>query len=92
MSIVDDSNEEVPEDVSEELAEAKQEAAAPKQNIFSRFANFLRGCWRELQRVQWPDRNQVVQATAVVIGFVAITGAYLGLADFLSSKFVELIL
>ena len=31
---------------------------------------FLRASWAELQRVQWPDRRQVGQATAVVLGFV----------------------
>ena len=47
----------------------------------ARFIGFLRASWAELQRVQWPDRRQVGQATAVVIGFVVIAGAYLGLAD-----------
>nr|WP_281381692.1 preprotein translocase subunit SecE [Conexibacter arvalis] len=51
----------------------------------------MRGSWRELQRVQWPDRTQVAQATAVVIGFVAIAGAFLGAADWISSRIVDLI-
>src|SRR6267142_7029818 len=29
----------------------------------NRVANFLRASWAELQRVQWPDRRQVGQAT-----------------------------
>jgi preprotein translocase subunit SecE len=53
---------------------------------------FLRGSWRELQRVQWPDRRQVGQATAVTIGFVIVAGAFLGLADFLASKIVDYII
>jgi preprotein translocase subunit SecE len=57
-----------------------------------RFVNFLRGSWRELQRVQWPDRTQVAQATAVVIGFVLISGAYLGAADWVSQRIVDLII
>lgn len=57
-----------------------------------RFINFLRGSWRELQRVQWPDRNQVAQATAVVIGFVLIAGGYLGLADWVSQRIVDIII
>lgn len=57
-----------------------------------RFINFLRGSWRELQRVQWPDRTQVAQATAVVIGFVAVAGLYLGAADWLSQRIVDLII
>jgi preprotein translocase subunit SecE len=53
---------------------------------------FLRASWAELQRVQWPDRRQVTQATAVVLGFVAIAGAYLGLADFVAKEIVEFVL
>jgi preprotein translocase SecE subunit len=57
-----------------------------------RFLNFLRACWAELQRVQWPDRRQVGQATAVVLGFVIIAGAYLGIADRLARELVNLII
>jgi preprotein translocase subunit SecE len=53
---------------------------------------FLRGCVAELQRVQWPDRRQVAQATGVVLGFVVVAAAFLGLADEISQKIVNLIL
>lgn len=58
----------------------------------NRVIGFLRACWAELQRVQWPDRRQVGQATAVVIGFVAIAGAYLGIADWAAQKVIDFIL
>jgi preprotein translocase subunit SecE len=58
----------------------------------NRLVNFLRACWAELQRVQWPDRRQVAQATGVVLGFVAIAGAYLGLMDAIFSRLVDAIL
>ena len=58
----------------------------------SRFANFLRASWAELQRVQWPDRRQVGQATAVVMGFVIVAGAFLGLADVVATKIVDAII
>jgi preprotein translocase subunit SecE len=58
----------------------------------NRAIGFLRASWAELQRVQWPDRQHVFQATAVVIGFVAIAGAYLGLADYVAKEIVEFIL
>jgi preprotein translocase subunit SecE len=58
----------------------------------NRAIGFLRASWAELQRVQWPDRRQVFQATAVVLGFVAIAGAYLGLADYIAKEIVEIIL
>jgi preprotein translocase SecE subunit len=58
----------------------------------NRAIGFLRASWAELQRVQWPDRRQVTQATAVVIGFVAIAGAYLGIADTVAKEIVDFIL
>jgi preprotein translocase subunit SecE len=63
---------------------------APRER--NRFAGFLRASWAELQRVQWPDRRQVGQATAVVLGFVVIAGAYLGLADVVAQRVVDFIL
>ncbi|HEY2217611.1 MAG TPA: preprotein translocase subunit SecE [Solirubrobacteraceae bacterium] len=58
----------------------------------NRVLAFFRASWAELQRVQWPDRRQVTQATAVVLGFVAVAGAYLGLADYVAKEIVEFIL
>jgi preprotein translocase SecE subunit len=58
----------------------------------NRAIGFLRASWAELQRVQWPDRRQVTQATAVVLGFVAIAGAYLGLADYVAKEVVEFVI
>ena len=58
----------------------------------NRAVGFLRASWAELQRVQWPDRRQVTQATAVVLGFVAIAGVYLALADYVAKEIVEFIL
>jgi preprotein translocase SecE subunit len=74
------------------------EAAPPsaprqrRQPLPLRAIGFLRASWAELQRVQWPDRPQVSQATAVVLGFVAIAGAYLGAADWVAQKIVSFIL
>jgi preprotein translocase subunit SecE len=70
------------------------EEARPRQraNLITRTINFLEGCWAELRRVQWPDRPQVVQATGVVLGFVALTGVFLGVADFIAGKLINAIL
>jgi preprotein translocase subunit SecE len=66
--------------------------AEARANIFARLIAFLQGSWRELQRVQWPDRRQVAQATGVVIGFVIVAAAFLGLADLVSQKVVTFVL
>ena len=57
-----------------------------------RLTNFIGACWAELQRVDWPDRRQVGQATAVVLGFVVVAGAFLGLADVVAQRIVDFIL
>ena len=67
-------------------------SSVPSLRGASRLVHFLQGSWRELQRVQWPDRRQVMQATGVVIGFVIVAGVFLGLADFVAGKVVNLIL
>jgi len=63
-----------------------------RENPGLRIVHFLQGSWRELQRVQWPDRRQVMQATGVVIGFVIVAGVFLGVADLVAQKIVKLIL
>jgi preprotein translocase subunit SecE len=57
-----------------------------------RLITFLGHCIDELRRVQWPNRRQVGQATAVVLGFVVIAGGYLGLLDALWKPLIEAIL
>jgi preprotein translocase SecE subunit len=78
----------------EQLVRGDGAAAAPpaRRPSGSRLVNFVRASWAELQRVQWPDRRQVGQATAVVLGFVVIAGAFLGLADYLAQKLVDFII
>ena len=73
---------------------ARREAApgAPTRKGRGRLIGFLRASWAELQRVQWPDRRQVAQATGVVIGFVIVAGLYLGVADWVAKQIVNAII
>jgi preprotein translocase SecE subunit len=75
-----------------EVAVRPGAAPARRASAISRFVTFLRGSWTELQRVQWPDRRQTMQATGVVIGFVIVAGIYLGVADYLAGKLMSFIL
>jgi preprotein translocase subunit SecE len=76
--------------------DAAPEGALPARQsdrpVHNRAIAFLRASWAELQRVQWPDRRQVTQATTVVLGFVAVAGLYLGAADWAAQKIVNFIL
>jgi preprotein translocase SecE subunit len=53
---------------------------------------FFASCWAELKRVQWPNRDTLVQASAVTLIFVAIMAAYLGGLDALFNFLVKQIL
>lgn len=63
----------------EQLAKRQKAATAERQR--GGVMGFIASCWAELKKVQWPDRDTLVQATAVTIIFVAIAAAYLGALD-----------
>jgi preprotein translocase subunit SecE len=96
---VDVAAEPEPEEevVDSELAPAPVETArpaavGPRPWLGARLVAFLEGSWRELHRVQWPDRRQVMQATGVVLGFVIVAAVFLGVADLVASKVVNFVI
>ena len=69
----------------------KRPARADRKEVRQRgrVINFLVQVWAELRRVQWPTRSQVTQATAVVVVFCLIAGAYLGIWDYVFNKLIK---
>jgi len=53
---------------------------------------FLEESWAELQRVTWPDYEQLKNATFVIITFSAIVGLIIWIMDKASSTVINLIL
>lgn len=74
----------------EQLARRQKQATAERQR--GGVLGFLASCWAELKKVQWPDRDTLVQATAVTIIFVAVAAAYLGALDSAFSFLIQKIL
>jgi preprotein translocase subunit SecE len=70
----------------------REEPGARPQGSGSKVLNFLKACWAELQRVQWPDRRTLTQLTGIVLFFCVLAGAYLGLLDAVFSKLIQAIL
>jgi len=65
-----------------ESAKRRQAPSQPaEQRQRGRIISFFISCWAELKRVQWPDRDTLVQASAVTIIFIAVAAAYLGVLD-----------
>jgi preprotein translocase subunit SecE len=50
---------------------------------------FIRECWAELRKVEWPNQRQLVSATVVVIIAVAVVGLFLYVADEAFSRLVR---
>jgi preprotein translocase SecE subunit len=77
----------------DQLARQQKKATAERQSrTRGGVIGFLLSCWAELKKVQWPDRETLVQATAVTIIFVAVAAAYLGALDALFNWLVKQIL
>ena len=75
-----------------QLLEKKQKQAKAERAQRGGVIGFLLSCWAELKKVQWPDRDTLIQATAVTILFVAVAAAYLGALDFVFNELVKQIL
>jgi preprotein translocase SecE subunit len=88
----DGADEDAPDRSRRSVPAAARAAEAPAGRGAGGFMAFLRASWAELQRVQWPDRRQVAQATAVVLGFVIVAGVYLGVADRVAQEVVNFII
>jgi preprotein translocase SecE subunit len=74
---------------AKELQKGQAEKAEKRRGAV---LGFLLSCWAELKRVQWPDRDTLVQASAVTFIFVAVMAAYLGALDAAFNWFVKQLL
>ena len=75
-----------------QILEKKQKQAKAERAQRGGVIGFLLSCWAELKKVQWPDRETLIQATAVTIIFVAVAAAFLGALDALFNEIVKQIL
>ena len=72
------------------VADASAEAVVSVAPLHERRrGGFVRESWAELNKVEWPNRAQVIQGTVVVIIACAIVGAFLWGADQVLRPFVR---
>jgi preprotein translocase subunit SecE len=69
---------------------AGKEPVAEKQH--GPIRSFFSSVIKELRKVQWPDRDTLVQASAVTLLFVAVAAAYLGILDAIFSRLIDLLI
>ena len=72
-----------------ESAKRREAPTQPTERQRGRVIAFFISCWAELKRVQWPDRETLIQASAVTVIFIAVAAAYLGALDALFNWLVQ---
>ncbi|NLD52440.1 MAG: preprotein translocase subunit SecE [Clostridiales bacterium] len=86
------------------MSESKKPAAAGKNSSFlEKVANFFKtlpkriaqpfkNMWRELKKVTWPSRKDLLNYTLIVLAFMTFMGVVIGLLDLGASRLVQLII
>lgn len=60
--------------------------------MFEKIKQFIKEFRIEMKKVSWPSRKEVVASTGVVLVVVILISFYLGMADFIFSKLLKLLL
>ena len=60
--------------------------AVAQASWFARTARFLQDVRAEVRKVTWPTPEEIRKATGVIIVFVSIIGAIIGVMDWLLSR------
>ena len=68
------------------------ETKTGEPNFYQKSVEFLKEVKVELKKVTWPTRKQTTGTTVVVIIFVFIVAAFLGIFDLGLSKLVQVVL
>jgi preprotein translocase subunit SecE len=60
--------------------------------IFNGIIKFVTEVKVEMQKVSWPDKNELIGATAIVIVSTGLLAVFIGIVDLILSKFVGILL
>ena len=86
------------------MSEKKKSSAADKNASFldkvvqffvrlpKRLAQPFKNIWRELKKVTWPTRKDLLNYTLIVLAFMVFMGVVIGLLDLGSSRLIALLI
>ena len=61
-------------------------------NLPARVARPFKNMWRELKKVTWPTRKDLLNYTLIVLAFMVFMGVVIGLLDMGSSRLIALMI
>ncbi|HHX20273.1 MAG TPA: preprotein translocase subunit SecE [Clostridiales bacterium] len=67
-------------------------AVAWLKRLPSRIAQPFKNMWRELKKVTWPSRNDLINYTLIVLAFMVFMGVVIGLLDAGASSLIALLM
>lgn len=71
------------------MAKVDRKSSRKQQNFITRYFRETIG---EMRKVTWPTRKEATSLTIVVLIVIAVMSAFLGILDFIYSRFFILIL
>lgn len=63
-----------------------------KKGVVTQLSTFFPDAWAELKKVHAPTRQETIMVTLLVLGMIAVFGVFLGIADLLIGKLMQVIL
>ncbi|MDD4458033.1 MAG: preprotein translocase subunit SecE [Syntrophotalea acetylenica] len=87
---------------TEKKAVASQKAKDANPSFLTKVINFFKrlptaivspfkNMWRELKKVTWPSRKDLLQYTLVVLAFMTFMGVVIGLLDLGAARLIALL-
>lgn len=73
------------------LATRPVKVASPRRLpvFIERIVHYLREVWVELNRVEWPSRQEIISMTIVVIVVLLVMAIYLGIFDYIYTVVIK---
>ena len=59
--------------------------------MYSKITTFIREVKSEIDKVTWPNRNELIASTIVVVVLVVIIALYIGFVDFILSWLLSMV-
>ncbi|MDR2353768.1 MAG: preprotein translocase subunit SecE [Deltaproteobacteria bacterium] len=72
--------------------EKEKPLSTKKPSQIAALFTFLKEARNELSLVTWPTRKETLQATGVLLVFVAVSAIYLGVVDSILSRLLRLVI
>ena len=71
--------------------DVKKKQVAKKESIWLRIRKYFRGVASELKKVSWPTRKELINSTVIVLVFIVVFAATVGLIDLGLGSLLKLI-